>query len=464
MGLEYKGGKGKSLSVFTLAMINVIAVDSLKTLPTAAKLEFSLLFYFLLAAIVFFIPVGLIAAELATAWPKKGGSYVWVKEAFGPKWGFLVVWIQWLYNVAWYPTILSVVAGTIAHVFFPGLEHSAGYMVGTVLVMYWLSTAINFFGMRASSFVSSFGAIFGTMLPMLMIIVMATYWLVQGNPATIDISLDSFLPNLNNAKDASYIVTIIFGLIGLEMSAVHANDVKNPTRDYPRALLLSTILILTSLSLASLAISVVIPNSELNIITGLIQAFDFFFNQFNMPGMTKLIAIAIVIGGISSVVTWTIGPSKGLLVASKDNTSIKLLTHENSFGAPVNILIIQGIICTILTLFYLLIPAVQGTYWALTAVTSQLALIMHVVLFAAGIKLRYSKPDVPRPFKIPGGNYGMWIAGGFGVISSIFGIIISFFPPSGIDVGSLSNYQLMLFSGIMAVCLPPFLLNKRRKK
>ena len=95
----------KTLGAFGLAMINVIAVDSLRSLPFSAEYGFSLVFFYILAAITFFFPTALVAAELATGWPNKGGIYVWVREAFGERWGFLVIWLQWIYNVVWYPTI-----------------------------------------------------------------------------------------------------------------------------------------------------------------------------------------------------------------------------------------------------------------------------------------------------------------------------------------------------------------------
>src|SRR5687768_10340652 len=104
----------KILGTFSLIMINVIAVDSLRSLPFSATYGFSLVFYYLVAAITFFYPVSLVVAELATAWPNKGGIYVWVREAFGERWGFLVIWLQWVYNIAWYPTILSFLAGALA--------------------------------------------------------------------------------------------------------------------------------------------------------------------------------------------------------------------------------------------------------------------------------------------------------------------------------------------------------------
>ena len=97
----------KTLSVTSLVMINVIAIDSLRTLPMGAEYGFSLVFYYLLAAITFFMPVALVAAELATGWPETGGVYVWVREAFGKKIGFITIWLQWFYNICWYPTIMA---------------------------------------------------------------------------------------------------------------------------------------------------------------------------------------------------------------------------------------------------------------------------------------------------------------------------------------------------------------------
>ena len=87
----------KALSLFSLVMINVVAIDNLKSLPFGAKFGLSLVFYYVLAALFFFIPVALVAAECATGWPNRGGMYVWVREALGNRWAFFVIWIVWIY-------------------------------------------------------------------------------------------------------------------------------------------------------------------------------------------------------------------------------------------------------------------------------------------------------------------------------------------------------------------------------
>ncbi len=111
--------KNKTLGVFSLVMINVIAIDSLRNLPSNAATGLHIIFYYIFAGIVFLLPCTLITAELATNRPKTGGAYIWVRDAFGPKYGFMTIWLQWIYNVIWYPTILSFIAVNIAYLFNP---------------------------------------------------------------------------------------------------------------------------------------------------------------------------------------------------------------------------------------------------------------------------------------------------------------------------------------------------------
>src|SRR5688572_19308919 len=145
MSIEFERPPGKTLSVFALIMINVIAVDNLRSLAISAEYGLALIFFYLLAAILFFIPTILVTAELATGWPNTGGVYVWVREAFGPQWGFLTIWLQWIYNVVWYPTIFAFIAGMLAYVFDPQLATNKIYMLSVILIAFWSMTLLNCF-------------------------------------------------------------------------------------------------------------------------------------------------------------------------------------------------------------------------------------------------------------------------------------------------------------------------------
>lgn len=453
------------LSVFSLVMINVIAVDSIRTLPMAASYGFSLVTLYLIAAIAFFIPTALITAELATTWPEKGGMYAWVKLAFGPKWGLCVVYLQWIYNVVWYPTILTLIGSTIAYLVDPQLASNARFMTTIVLTTFWGCTLLNFFGMRISSAVSTFGSLLGTLGPMMLIILLAIVWLKQGNQPEINLSFDSLFPRVKSVTELVFFTQLVYSLLGLEMSSVHALEVKEPKKDYPKALLISAVLILISLILASLAVAVVVPSQELNNLTGIIQAFTLFATEFNTPWLAPVIAGAILIGGICAVATWIIGPTKGLFAAADDGLLPNFLAKTNRFGVPYAMLLTQGGICSLLTLIYILMPTLDGAYFLLSAMAAQLSLLMYAILFCGAIRLRYSQANAQRPFKIPGANWGMWLVAGAGLLVSIVVIALGFVPPtSQVDVEDVFLYEFILIAGNALILLPIILIHTPKKR
>lgn len=453
----------KVLSVFSLVMINVIAVDSLRTLPISAKLGLPLIFYYVVAAFAFFIPVALVAAELATAYPNTGGIYIWVREAFGKRAGFITIWLQWIYNVVWYPTMLSFIAATLAYLIAPELANNKFFLLGTALILFWLFTLLNCFGMRLSSIVSVIGASIGTILPMFAIIILAAIWVMQGRPTAVNYP-SSWLPDVTSLGNLSLFSAVLFGLIGMEMSAVHAEEVKNPQRDYPRALLYSTILIISTLSLGSLAIVIVVPNDHLSVVSGLIDAYAVFFNSYHMPWMTSIIAVLIILGGLSGVSAWIIGPTKGLLVSARDGSLPVKFALVNKHGAPVMILVTQAIIFTVLSSIFILLDSINAAYWMLSDLSAQLALMVYIIMFAAAIKLRYSKPDHPRGYTIPGGNIVMWIVSGTGIICCIAAMLIGFVPPSQIPIGNVYIFEGFLVGGLILFVLIPWFLAKRHEE
>lgn len=450
----------KVLSVFSLVMINVIAVDSLRTLPISAKLGPSLISYYIIAALVFFIPVALVAAELATAYPNTGGIYIWVREAFGKRVGFITIWLQWIYNVVWYPTMLAFIAATCAYLIDPALNNNKYFILGTALTLFWLFTLLNCFGMRLSSLVSIIGASVGTLLPMILMIVLGAIWFWQGKPSAVNYP-PSLLPDFSSLSNLSLFSVVLFGLIGMEMSAVHAEDVRNPQRDYPKALFYSTLIIISTLTLGSLAIVMVVPNDHLSVVSGLIDAYAIFFKSYHMEWMTSVIALLIILGGLSGVSAWIIGPTRGLLISARDGSLPFHFGRVNRHGAPVTILVTQAIIFTILSTIFIFVESINAAYWMLSDLCAQMALLVYIIMFAAAIKLRYSQPDHPRAFKIPGGNIMMWLISGVGLLCCVVAMFIGFVPPSQIPVGNVFFFEAFLVGGLVLFVLIPWILAKK---
>jgi len=125
---------------------------------------------------------------------------------------------------------------------------------------------------------------------------------------------------------------------------------------------------------------------------------------------------------------------------------------------PFTLLIAQAIIVTLFSSVFLIMPTVSSAYWILSAMLSQLYLVMYVLLFAAAIKLRYKRPNVERAYKIPGGNVGMWIVAGLGLVGSSFAFFIGFFPPAQLKTGDPVFYVSFLILSVIISCLAPTLI------
>ncbi len=447
----------RTLGILPLAMINIIAIDNLRSLTYGAEMGLSLVTFYLIATVLFFIPVGLVSAVFATFFPRKGGIYVWVSESLGKRWGLIVIWIQWIYNIIWYPTQLTFVAGAIISLFSPERSSSPTLIVPLMLILFWLFTLINSLGMRWSSAVSTLGAL-GTLLPIVLLISLGIAWYMTPpyNYATA-ISWQALIPDLNPGS-LSYLSGMLFGLIGIEICAYHADEVREPRKTFPRAILLSGVIIFASMVLASLAIALIVPTTDLSIITGILQAFSTVLNRPELSILKPIITLLIVIGGASTVATWIIGPSKGLMVAAQDGLAPRIFRRTNAQGAPTGVLLVQAVVFTVLTCLYTFMP-VNVIYMLLGAVTTQLALLIYIIMFIGFLKI-YHTMQTSGCYLIPGGRITAYCIASLGILVSMAGIAVGFLLPSNLLGFSHQYYTLMVIGGIIICLLPTVMYTK----
>ena len=457
------------MGVFTLAMINVSAIVSLRGLPAESTYGLSSAFYYIFAAIFFLIPVSLVAAELTTGWPQKGGVFRWVGEAFGPRWGFLAIWLQWIESTIWFPTVLTFAAVSLAFIgtdqrWDAALAANAEYVLLIVLLVYWGATLLNMRGMGLSGTITKWGTLFGTVIPAAVLIVLGMAYWALGNPIDISMNPGSFFPDLSNFNNLVLAASIFLFYAGMEMSAVHVNDVQNPRRNFPLAIGLASVITVCIFVFGTLAIGFIIPKGQINLVQSLLVAFDKLFAWCGMPWLGSVIAVCLAFGVLAQVVAWVGGPSKGLLQVGCAGYLPRFMQHTNKQGVQVGILLIQGGVVTLLSILFVLLPSVQTAYQMISQLTIILYLIMYMLMFAAAIRLRHAEPGTPRSFRIPGGKYlGMWVVAGVGLIGSILAFVFSFIPPGQIAVGSPAVYVLLLVLGTVVFAGIPFIIYAVRK-
>lgn len=447
----------KKISLFSLVMINIIAIDSLRSIPLAASLGWQLIGYYALAITVFFVPMAWITAELATRWPVKGGIYYWIEAAFGKKMGLFVVWIQWIYNIIWYPTILLFIVSSLSEWLHPAWTDHTVIMFLFVNLLYLAATSINLYGLRLSSQLSTWAALIGTLLPMAVICCLGVVYALQQHH--IAWHVPAMLPDISNTSHWPFWVAIAFSLVGIEMSAVHADEVQSPATAYPRAIVISALLVVSSLVASSLAVTAVVPSTTLNNITGINQALTAYLDYFDLPYLKSLMVLCISLGGIGSVAAWIIGPAKAFYAAAHEGALPPALARLNAHGVPTRILALQSLIFFLLSTVYVFFEQLRDGYMLLTIMTAQLALIVYLLIFCSAWRLRHLESIHPQPsYRIP--RSILPILCFLGMFSSVAFLLIGFIPPD--FVSNPWQYEAWLIGGMAVFMLLPMLIYWRR--
>ena len=468
---ENKTGAGRSvakISVLALAVMNITTVVSLRGLPAEAEYGITSAFYYLFAAVFFLIPVALVAAELATGWPQKGGVFRWVGEAFGHRWGFVAIYLQWLATTIWFPTVLIFAGVALAYigphpVSDASLASNRLYTICIILGVYWIATLVTLRGLRSSSRLATLGGLIGTIIPAAVLLILTVLYVLGGNTVHFVASASDFFPDLSKLNNLVLAASIFLFFGGMEINAVHVVEVENPSRNYPIAIISAAAVTVVIFVFGTLCIATLIPQNDINLVQSLLVAYNALFAHFGMPWLGQLMAAALAFGVLGQITAIVAGPSTGLLQVGREGYLPPFLQATNKNGVQSHILFFQGLIVSVISILLVVLPSVQSAYQILGQLACILYLILYIMMFAAAIYLRYSQPNTPRPYRVPGGNLGMWIIAGMGFLGSVVACVLSFIPPSQISVGNPESYVLILLIGTVVFFAIPLWIYACRK-
>lgn len=441
------------MGFFTMTASMVMTVYSY---PAFATSGLSLIFFLLFAGILFFIPTALVSAELATGegW-QVGGVYTWCAQAFGRRWGFTAVFLQWLQITVGFVTMLYFVTGALSYLFnWPELNTNPWTKLIGVLILFWVITIANFAGTKWTARLAMFGLLGGVVLPAILLIVLGGTYIIQGHPMQVSFTKDAYIPDFSKVGTLVILVAFILSYAGVESSAPHVNELRNPRRNYPLAIIMLVVMAIVINIVGALSIAIVIPAKDINLSAGVLQTFQYLLDLYHLGWLLKVVAVLLAIGTIAEVSAWVVGPSKAMVSAAGDGLIPRVFARQNSRSVPVPFVLFQGIIVTIWACVLTLGGGGNNLSFLLAmALTVVTYLTMYILLFFSYLRLKTKYADVARAYSIPGGKKGGFIVAIVGLLMAIFSIIISFFPPSGIaHEGAYES--ILIVSWIVVILLP----------
>jgi len=454
------------LQFFYLASSLVFSVYVYSALATSG---FSLVFFVLATVLFFFIPSALVSAELATVkdWGS-GGVYKWCGLALGKRWGFFAAFCQWFQVTIAFIAMLYFMVGSLSHVVDISFITSNAYLKFIfVISIFWLITLLSLKGPTIANKIANIGTSFGLILPVIALIVLTALYVFDGHTINIAFTWRTFFPKSLNVADLSIFVTFLFAYVGIEVSANNVNKLDNPKKNYPLALLLIIIAAFLFSVLASLSIAVIIPEKEINMSEGFLQAFGAIFKIYNAEWLVSVTGVSLIIGVVAKVISWISGPSEGMVEAAKAKILPDYFSKMDKNGTPYVFILAQALLVTIWA-YVLIILVDDGTdlpYLLAMNLSSIIYLAMYTVLFLSYFLLKVRYPNDERTFVVPGGKTGQRIVPTIGLLTVCFAIAISFFPPSHLkSQNTTSSYEVVLISSFIIVMLLPNIIYSCRKK
>jgi glutamate:GABA antiporter len=420
-----------------LMLAAIIVLDTLGAVSSYGAQAFT----WLIVMVVFFlVPYGLVTAELGTAFPEEGGPYVWVKLAFGRLAAGVVSVMYWVDNPIWLAGTLAITAMATFSTFFVNLSLTWEYIFGLIFV--WAGIASVIMALKFGKWVATIGALIRVVL---MAFFTLTVFIYAGVHGVHGFGGGAFKPTWVIFLAAAPI--LIFDLEGFELPSAAAEELKNPRRDVPFAILRSGIGTVLFYGVPILAILLVLPASRLSNVDGFVDALQQVFVVYGghvtssgavLTGAGKVLAdiaaIGVIFGLLSSGVVWLIGSDRTQAVAGYDGAAPRPLGYfSKRLGTPIGVNLLSGVVATVVLILSLQLTSGNvAKYFSVTlGLVISMVTITYVLIFPAVIRLRYKYPDIERPYRIPGGTVGLWVAGILTTAWAAFTTIAIIYPGIG---------------------------------
>ena len=451
------GGQLSLLGFFAITASMVMAVYEY---PTFATSGFSLVFFLLAGGLLWFIPVALCSAEMATVegW-QEGGVFAWVSNSLGERWGFAAISFTYLQIAVGFLPMLYFVLGALSYILnWPALNTDPVVKTVASLVILWGLAFTQFAGTKYTARIAKIGFFAGILLPALILVVLALWYLASGAKLQITMSAATFVPNFTKIGTLVVFVAFILSYMGVEASATHVNEMKNPGRDYPLAMFLLMAAAIILSSIGGLSVASVIPHSEINLSAGVVQTFQALITSHG-PGLewaVRGVAVLLALGVLAEIASWIVGPSRGMYVTAQRGILPQVAAKVNKNGVPVGLVIFQLCLTTIAIVVFTNMSGGNMSFLIAMALTVVLYLMTYFMLFLAFINLQLKQQDKKRTYRMPGGTGFKVAVACVGIAISALAFVISFFPPSGLPgAGGNEIYvELLAVSFLIAVSVP----------
>jgi amino acid transporter len=406
---------------FDMIFFTVCAIVALDTIGQSSSFGAQAIFWLIVSALTFLIPYGLLTAELGTAFPTEGATYDWVRLSYGHFAGAVVSVLYWLSNPIWLGGTLTATAIAALDALW-GSSFTGNQGAETVIgfIFIWVAVTMNILSLRYMKWVPNLGAIIRIGL----LLFFALLVIISGTQNGFHGSMTGFLPT-DTTVLIGVIGVIVFQWIGFELQTNASEEMDNPQRDIPRAVYASGLISFVGYAVPIVGVILILSKDQLSNVGGFVAAYQFASSSVfgsAAPVFNHIAGLAVVFVLLSSGTTWLMGSDRLMAIGALAGSGPKQLGYFSArFGTPIVVNVTSGIIATIFMYitFFVTGGSLHGFFAAVLGLVISTTTFSYILIFPALLTLRRKYPNVPRPYRVPGGQAGAWAC----VILTMFWVV-----------------------------------------
>jgi len=442
------------MGFWDVLLFNIATVLGPRWIAAAGHNGTSSISLWLIAAIFFFVPGALVINELSSRFPEEGGLYAWSKEAFGDFHGFVAGWTYWIYTVFYFPGLLLASASMAAYIVGGHgvtLAQNRTFLLTVSLGLLLVAVVLNIIGLNIGKWLQNAGGV-GTYVPLVMLATLAVIVGLRHGSVT-HFTLHNMLPSWN-WDTVNFWSQIAFAFTGLELVSAMSEEVRDPRRTLPRAVLGAGALIALMYIAGTFAVLTLMPAANVDPQSGVFSAITIGSVAMGLGFLGIVAAILVTVGNAGGVGSTVAGIARVPFVVGIDRYLPAAFGKIHPrWKTPYISILVQAIASGTILLLSQISETTRGAYQFLVDAGIILYFIPFLYMFGAVIKLAYRKDraDNPHAVLVPGGRAGTWICGSLGFVVVLIGIAVSLVPPG--DSSNKLGFELKLVGGTAASIL-----------
>lgn len=420
----------KKLSFLTVIATVICVVFVCEAAAPAAAIGNQQFFWWIFLIITFLLPYGLIVAELGTTYDGEGGIYDWVREGLGDKWGARISFYYWVNYPFWIASLATMFPDILGMVF--GVSFDLPVAIAIELGFVWIVYLMGRSKAADSEWVLNGGALIKVAVAV--IVGALGIWYAMQNGFASDMSPHTFLPELTNVSALGYLSIIIFNFMGFEVICTMTDDMADPKKDIPKAIIMGGLAIAAIYLFAGFGIGAAVPADQIDPDYGMIYALQ---TMVGDSPLFKIVCIAFLITLFANMAAWSFGVNSVARYAAEHGNMPKVFASMISKDDMPNGANLVNAVVASLVLALQLVPIKaisEGIFWMLFGTSVVFLLLTYIPMFPAFLNLRKNDPNRERVFTFPFKGALMKVAIAVPCIELVLAIVATIVPLSAAEV------------------------------